>query len=59
MNRVIYILIIYDMQIAGVVILIGLSIILFEIFPEKSVWSIPARQADEHIIAVPGSGAYY
>jgi hypothetical protein len=58
MNRVIYILIIYDMQIAGVAILIGLSIILFEIFPEKSVWSIPARQADEHLIAVPGSGAY-
>ena len=56
MNRAIYILIIYDMQITGVVVLIGLSIILFEVFPEKSVWSIPVRQADEHIIAVPGSG---
>jgi CheY-like chemotaxis protein len=44
------------MQITGVVILVGLSIILFEVFPEKSVWSIPVRQADEHMSAVPTSG---
>jgi CheY-like chemotaxis protein len=44
------------MQITGVVVLVGLSIILFEVFPEQSVWSIPVRQADEHIIAVPASG---
>jgi hypothetical protein len=35
-----------------------LSVILFEVFPEKSVWSIPVRQADEHMIAVPGSGGF-
>ena len=46
------------MQITGVVILVGLSIILFEVFPEKSVWSIPVRQADEHMIAVPASGGF-
>jgi CheY-like chemotaxis protein len=44
------------MQITGVVVLVGLSIILFEVFPEKSVWSIPVTQADEHMIAVPASG---
>jgi len=44
------------MQITGVVVLVGLSIILFEGFPEKSVWSIPVIQADEHMIAVPASG---
>jgi len=44
------------MQITTVVILVAFSIILFEVFPEKSVWSIPVRQADEHIIAVPGPG---
>jgi CheY-like chemotaxis protein len=44
------------MQITGVVVLVGLSIILFEVFPEKSVWSLPVRQADEHMIAVPASG---
>ena len=44
------------MQITGVVVLVGLSIILFEVFPEKSVWSIPVMQADEHMIAVPVSG---
>jgi hypothetical protein len=44
------------MQITGVFVLVGLSIILFEVLPEKSVWSIPVRQTDEHMIAVPGSG---
>ena len=41
------------MQITGVVgLLLGFSIILFEVFPEESVWSIPVRQTDEHVIAV-------
>jgi CheY-like chemotaxis protein len=43
-------------QITGVVVLVVLSIILFELFPEKSAWSIPVRQADEHMVAVPTSG---
>ena len=46
------------MQITGIIVLVGLSIILFEVFPEKSVWSIPVRQADEHMIAVPASGGF-
>ncbi|HYA82387.1 MAG TPA: response regulator [Candidatus Bathyarchaeia archaeon] len=46
------------MQITGVVVLVGLSIILFEVLPEKTLWSIPVREADEHIIAVPGSGGF-
>ena len=46
------------MQITGVVVLVGLTIILFEVIPVKSLWSIPARQADEHVIAVPASGAF-
>jgi CheY-like chemotaxis protein len=45
------------MQITGVVgLLVGFSIILFEVFPEESVWSIPVRQTDEHVIAVPAPG---
>jgi CheY-like chemotaxis protein len=45
------------MQITGVVgLLIGLSIILFEVFPEESIWSIPVRQTDEHMVAVPTPG---
>jgi len=44
----------YDMQIARAVVLVGLSIILsFEVFPEKSIWSISVKEGDEHIIAVP------
>jgi CheY-like chemotaxis protein len=46
------------MQITGVLVLVCLSIILFEVVPEKTVWSIPVRQADEHMIAVPGSGGF-
>jgi CheY-like chemotaxis protein len=46
------------MQITWVVVLIGLSILLFEVFPEKSAWSIPVRQADEHTIVVPSSGGF-
>jgi CheY-like chemotaxis protein len=46
------------MQTIAVVVLVGLSIILFEVFPEKSVWSIPARQADEHMIPVPAAGGF-
>jgi len=49
----------HEMQITGVVVvLVGLSIILFEVFPEESIWSIPVREADEHMIAVPGSGGF-
>jgi CheY-like chemotaxis protein len=45
------------MQITVVLgILVGLNIVVFEVFPEESVWSIPVRQADEHMIAVPTSG---
>jgi CheY-like chemotaxis protein len=46
------------MQITGLILLIGLSIIFFGVFPEKSLWSIPVRQADQHMIAVPGSGGF-
>jgi len=46
------------MQITGVIVLVGLSIILFEVFPERSVWSIPVRRADEHMIAVPAPGGF-
>jgi PleD family two-component response regulator len=46
------------MQITGAVVLVVLSIILFEVFPEKSTWSISVRQSDEHMIAVPASGGF-
>jgi len=44
------------MQLVCVVITVALGIILFEVIPEKSIWSIPVTQADEHIIALPSSG---
>ncbi len=47
-----------DMQTTGVMVLVALSIILFEVFTEKSAWSIPVRQADEHMITIPASGGF-
>jgi len=44
------------MQITELALTVAVAIILFEVFPEKSVWSVPVRQADEHTIAVPGTG---
>jgi CheY-like chemotaxis protein len=46
------------MQVTEIAVTVVVAIILFEVFPEKSVWSIPVRQADEHMIAVPGSGGF-
>jgi len=54
MNRAVRTLLTYDMQITGLVgLLVGVSIILFEIFPRELV---NLSQADEHMIAVPASG---
>jgi hypothetical protein len=44
------------MQITAVALTVAVAIILFEVLPEKSVWSVPVRQADEHMIAVPSTG---
>jgi len=44
------------MQITEIALTIAVAIILFEVLPEKSVWSVPVRQADEHTVAVPGTG---
>ncbi len=44
------------MQIAEIALTTAVVILLFEVLPEKSVWSIPVRQADEHMIAIPGTG---
>src|SRR5215467_3615982 len=46
------------MQITEIIVLVGLSIIVFEVLPEKSVWSVPVREADEHLIAVPASAGF-
>ena len=48
----------HDMQMIGAVVTVALGIILFEVIPEKSVWSIPVKQADEHLIAVPTPGGF-
>jgi len=48
----------HHMQLTGLVVTVALVIILFEVFPEKSIWSIPVKQTEEHIIAVPASGGF-
>jgi CheY-like chemotaxis protein len=46
------------MQLTGVVVTVAFVIILFEVFPEKSIWSIPVKQSEEHIIATPAGGGF-
>ena len=46
------------MQIIRVAITVALMIMFFELAPVKSIWSIPVKQADEHIIAVQTSGEF-
>ena len=47
------------MQLSKIAITVAVVIILFEVLPVKSVWSVPVRQADEHMIAaVAGSGGF-
>jgi CheY-like chemotaxis protein len=46
------------MQITKIALTTVVVIILFEVLPEKSVWSIPVRQADEHSVAVPSTGGF-
>lgn len=48
----------HGMRIGTVVVTIALAIILFEVAPEKSAWSIPVKESDEHIIAVQASGGF-
>src|SRR5215467_8659090 len=46
------------MQLSKIAITVAIVIILFEVLPEKSAWSNPVRQSDEHMIAVPASGGF-
>jgi len=46
----------YGMRIVSLVIIITSVIILFELIPERSVWSILVKLEQEHMLAVPGSG---
>jgi CheY-like chemotaxis protein len=35
-----------------------LVIVFFEVIPVKTIWSIPIRSEEEHMLAVPGSGGF-
>jgi CheY-like chemotaxis protein len=48
----------HGMRIVSLVVTITFVIVFFELIPEKSVWSIPVIQAEEHVLAVPGSGGF-
>ena len=48
----------YGMRIVSLVVAITSVIIFFELIPERSVWSIPVKLEQEHMLAVPGSGGF-
>ena len=46
-------------EVTGMVVLLGLNIIFFEVVPVKSILSISIKPEEEHMIAVPGLGGYF
>jgi len=44
--------------IVAVIVTIAIGIIFFEMVPEKSMWSIPVKQQQGHVITVLGFGIY-
>jgi two-component system, OmpR family, response regulator ChvI len=48
----------YDIRIVSLVVTITSVIVFFELIPERSVWSIPVKLEQEHMLAVPGSGGF-
>lgn len=46
----------YGIRVVSLVVTITFVIVFFELMPEKSVWSTPVRQEEEHVIIAPGSG---
>ena len=46
------------MRIVSLVVTITSVIVFFELIPERSVWSIPVKLEQEHMLAVPGSGGF-
>jgi CheY-like chemotaxis protein len=48
----------YGTRIVSLVVTITLVIVFFELVPEKTIWSIPIKAEEEHMLAAPGSGGY-
>ena len=48
----------YGIRIVSLVVTITSVIVFFELMPERSVWSIPVKLEQEHMLAVPGSGGF-
>jgi CheY-like chemotaxis protein len=48
----------YGIRIVSLVATITSVIVFFEIMPERTIWSIPIKPEQEHMLAVPGSGGF-
>jgi CheY-like chemotaxis protein len=48
----------YGIRIVSLVATITSVIVFFELMPERSVWSIPVKPEEEHMLGVPGSGGF-
>ncbi len=42
----------------SLVVTIAFVIVFFEVMPQTTIWSIPIKPEEEHMLAVPGSGSY-
>src|SRR6266581_1708475 len=48
----------HGMRNVSLVVTITFVIVFFELVPERTIWSIPIKPDEEHMLAVPGSGGF-
>ena len=48
----------YGIRIVSLAITITFVIVFFELVPERTIWSIPIKPEEEHMLAAPGSGGH-
>ena len=48
----------HGVRIVSLVITITFVIVFFELVPERTIWSIPIKPEEEHVLAAPGSGGF-
>jgi hypothetical protein len=48
----------YGILILSLVVTITFGFVFFKLVPERTIWSIPIKPEEEHMLAVPASGGF-
>jgi hypothetical protein len=46
----------YGIRVVSLVVTMTFIIVFFEVMPERTIWTIPTKPEEEHMLAVPESG---